>query len=748
MRRLTLAVAATVVAATGLASSAGSENAAVGRIAFASDYPLPPTHHQQVLAAGVDGRGRRNLGGDTTFAYRGMLSPDRTRVAVVRSGPTSSEVWIVGVDGTDRRRLLAAPAGKSFGRVAWSPNGKVMALGLGNADYGFEEVWLVRVTASGGTPDARFRQGPYEGFLWSPSDDRLVLERLSYAGCGPGIFKWCATWHLDIVGVNGARLAGFDGARNAVWSPDGSRLAFELGDFTDIGEADAVVTIARADGTPVRTISSRWPPGSCSRSPRWSPDGRWVSYLLEVGCDSSRVVSVVVRAGSAWKDWRLPTAYAQWSPRGSRLLSVESIRGRSALFVSRADGRHRRLVATGVTEAGWSPTGAIVWLRTIHRHSVLFTASGAGRGTRQLTSTSADASLPAFAPGRGRCAVVVARPSSTRIYQGDLRSDGLRLVAREPAGSRVTLLGWSRNLRTVVYSAQDQRTRDFDIWTTGPDGSDVRRLTASVRNDRWPVWSPDGTRIAFVRDVREAEAPNDAILVTSADGRDERRLAVEYGGVNSSLAWSPDGTKVAYSAFGRAVVANADGSSTRGLTAGESPTWSADGHELAFVGRADGIPSLRVIRVDGTGERTLVPHVGGGAQPAWSPDGTVIAFNQGNALKVVRPDGTGERTLARNAAGSIRWSPDGTKLAFAGVCCGPEQGVFVVNADGSDLHRVGTHDSRPSWSSDGARLVFDGPGAPAGFYRRLFVVDADGTNLTAITTPAATSDGASWGPRP
>jgi Tol biopolymer transport system component len=749
MKRMTLAVLVCAIAATALTSSAGSENPRAGRIAFASDYPLSPTHHPQVLAIGTDGRQRRDLGGDAIFAYHyPRLSPDRSRVAFVRHGPASSELWIVGVDGRDRRRLLAAPTGMPLGPIAWSADGTVVAVGLGNPDDGFNEVWLARADASVPAPHAKFRDGPYGGFTWSPKGDLLALEGLSYAGCGPGIFKWCASWYTDIVDAGGARIATLDDARNVSWSPDGRRLAFEKGNFTELGEEGALISIARADGSPVRTISSPWPSrpgGSCPRFPRWSPDGRWVSYLLDTGCDWLRLVSVFVRAGGTWNGWRVPWVHAKWSaghwsPDGSRLLFLRGARGRNALYVSRADGLGRRRIASGVVEAGWSPTGAVVWLGRVRRHAVLFTASDTGRGARRLTSVHSDASLPVFARGRG-FAVTVATSGSTRIYRGDVRSGRLVPFASEPARSSVTLLGWSRDRQTVVYSAQDQTRRDFEIWTTDPDGADPRRLTTNDRDDRWPVWSPDGTRIAFVRDLRESEAPRDAVLIAPADGGVERQLAVEHGGVLGVPAWSPDGTTVAYSSLGRVVVADSDGSGSRRLTSGESPVWSPDGTEIAFSQGG----ALRVIHPDGTGERTVASNA---AQPAWSPDGTEIAFVSAGALKAIRPDGTGERTVVSVSAISIHWSPDGTKLAFARPCCGPEQGVFVIDADGSDLHRVAGAASQPSWAPDGSRLVVDGPGAPDGFFMRLFVVDADGSNVTPITTAAATSAVPSWGPRP
>ena len=89
---------------------------------------------------------------------------------------------------------------------------------------------------------------------------------------------------------------------------------------------------------------------------------------------------------------------------------------------------------------------------------------------------------------------------------------------------------------------------DYDVWVMAADGSNAVDLTPRAGFDSIPAWSPDGAKLAFVRDG--------GIAVMNADGSN-MHVIISSG---TFPAWSPDGTKLAYSAFGGIAVANADGS--------------------------------------------------------------------------------------------------------------------------------------------------------------------------------------------
>jgi Tol biopolymer transport system component len=158
---------------------------------------------------------------------------------------------------------------------------------------------------------------------------------------------------------------------------------------------------------------------------------------------------------------------------------------------------------------------------------------------------------------------------------------------------------------------------------------------------------------------------------------------------------------------------------------------------------ANSYGGLLMINPDGSGE-VAVPHTGDANSPAWSPDGTRIAFqgqdNRGDSdIYVVRGDGSGRTELTFSTAfdGDPAWSPDGTQIAFESTRAGNSD-VFAIAADGSKETQLTTSpsfDGDPAWSPDGSRIVFtsvrDGN-------KEIYVMNADGSGQTRLTSNAGT----------
>ncbi len=262
----------------------------------------------------------------------------------------------------------------------------------------------------------------------------------------------------------------------------------------------------------------------------------------------------------------------------------------------------------------------------------------------------------------------------------------------------------------IAYTVQgpglDEFTPQSDIWVMNGDGTGAVNLTDTPDTDEEsPVWSPDGTRIAFLQ-----------------------------GGTSSRLA-----------------IIDRDGGGRVVLTPEPSfqfsPTWSPGGTQIAVVRQVPGeVMALQfdiiVISVDGSGETNVTKSDSDELDPAWSPDGDRIAFAAvrperatdpitGESVPsaqweivTVYPDGTGEQVLSGGDPGTPRaerleedrapaWSPDGRMLVFMSQsvdpCCDRWK-IAAVNRDGSGLSVLSedpeSYDMSPSWSPDGTEIVF------------------------------------------
>lgn len=299
-----------------------------------------------------------------------------------------------------------------------------------------------------------------------------------------------------------------------------------------------------------------------------------------------------------------------------------------------------------------------------------------------------------------------------------------------------------------------------EIYAVGSDGTGRTNLTNNPVDEEVFEWSPDGTRLAFVR--YDNQTWEDNIFVMDADGTNQTQLTGVPDDHFYDPAWSPDGTLIAFSRYvsaeGESVIGlmNADGTGQVTLTGGTNtydhgPRWSPDGSRIAFV-RYDpneGAGNVFVMDADGSNLSNLTQDASYNFEPQWSHDGTRIAFvsfRDGNAeIYLMNSDGTQQSNLTQSSDWdySPRWSPDGSKLAFHRMHNGGS-GLYIVEADGNGLVHVGDdieYNSEPDWSPDGMRLAFatarNGSGA-------INLVNADGSGRVELVNCQYTCSNPRW----
>jgi Tol biopolymer transport system component len=271
-----------------------------------------------------------------------------------------------------------------------------------------------------------------------------------------------------------------------------------------------------------------------------------------------------------------------------------------------------------------------------------------------------------------------------------------------------------------------------------------------------PVVSPDGTRLAFLREgitpSRLVRLPS--LYTAAADGHGV--VALTKGSAQSSsnaqlghfdevtsASWSPDGSRLVYAhayqgtrydfAHSELVVVDADGTNPHQLTTtdpgtflrADSPSWSSPRNQIAFAAG-----NIWIVNPNGTDLTELIAFPGEEFTPAWSPDGSKIAFISGHdELAVMNADGTDAHVLSSLSSQSPAWSPDGATIVFS-ARVDHNTDIYAAAPDGFDLRRLTTdpaEDITPTWTPGGSSIIF-GSSRGRGIYNGdLWIMNADGS---------------------
>jgi Tol biopolymer transport system component len=236
---------------------------------------------------------------------------------------------------------------------------------------------------------------------------------------------------------------------------------------------------------------------------------------------------------------------------------------------------------------------------------------------------------PVWSPDGSRLLVTAIRPNLPD-RPATMNPDGSRLTLLDPGHPDLNLdcNAWSPDgTRLLCAGISDQETLNGIYTIRASDGGDLTRLTTSPSGsyDAAPEYSPDGTRLAFIR----APGDNGALFVANADGSglhqitaDLTLMAGDYGGV----AWSPDGTEIIFTtAHWSLDTIHPDGTSLREVFHGEdgcpcffSPTWSPDGTHIAYADNPNhSFSNIYTANADGTHRVQVTGTSVGEGWPSW-----------------------------------------------------------------------------------------------------------------------------------
>jgi dipeptidyl aminopeptidase/acylaminoacyl peptidase len=254
---------------------------------------------------------------------------------------------------------------------------------------------------------------------------------------------------------------------------------------------------------------------------------------------------------------------------------------------------------------------------------------------------------------------------------------------------------------------------------------------------------------------------NGEVYVMDANGANQTRLTTTNPASEFDPVWSSDGSKIAFQSDRdgnpEVYVMDANGANQINLTTNPAidwvPAWSPDGSKIVFTSDRDGAGNYEIYVMDANGanQTRLTTNPASDLDAAWSPYGSKIAFTSfrdgDTEIYVMDANGANQINLTNNPAseGDPVWSPDGSKIAFTSDRDGNLE-IYVMDANGANQINLTTNpalDRAPAWSPDGSKIAFT---SQRDGNREVYVMDANGANQINLTNNPAVDVDPDWQP--
>lgn len=245
----------------------------------------------------------------------------------------------------------------------------------------------------------------------------------------------------------------------------------------------------------------------------------------------------------------------------------------------------------------------------------------------------------------------------------------------------------------------------WQIWTMQPDGSNLRQMTTSESDKRYPSWMQESGKMLYRTNN------NNAFILDIMTGQEERILT--NLGLIGSVCQSPVGEDLLVTRFRTEVLDSSD---------------------------------LWIVSPSGQNQRILTRDVGLQYDPVWSPDGSKIAYISGHGyqtheLIVMDSDSSNKIQLTDNKALELlpMFSPDGEEIAYVSDL-GGNYDIWVMDSDGQNPRQMTEYagiDTRPYWSPDGQQILFVSNRSGE---LQLWTMNADGSDPKQLTDDLPSMD--------